>query len=182
MRQSGTWAKTKLDYLRRYINVFENAMYAKWPCRNYVDLQAGPGKNAIRGTDEVVLGSPLLALTADHPFTSYHFIEYDVRNVDALTQRCSRSPNSNLVSIYSGDCNVLVDNIVTSLKRDEATSLNLGFLDPEGFELRWSTVAAIAAVRRMDLIINYPEGGLNRLMRRASTTNSETPIDLYFGT
>jgi three-Cys-motif partner protein len=34
----------------------------------------------------------------------------------------------------------------------------------------------------MDLVINYPEGGLNRYMRQASEQDANTRIDLFFGT
>ena len=85
------------------------------------------------------------------------------------------------MNIYTGDCNDLVDDIVGRIKQNDSISLNLAFLDPEGFELRWTTVARLATVRRMDLIINYPQGGLNRYMRQAYQTEAQTPIDLFFG-
>jgi three-Cys-motif partner protein len=85
------------------------------------------------------------------------------------------------VDICTGDCNLAVDPIVTSLKRDEQRSLNLAFLDPEGLELKWATIAKLASVQRMDLIINYPEGGLNRFMSRAMNALGETAVDDFFG-
>ena len=63
MRQSGTWAKAKLDYVNRYIAVFETSMRNKWERRNYIDIFAGPGKNQVRDTDEVLLGSPPVSYT-----------------------------------------------------------------------------------------------------------------------
>jgi len=36
MRETGAWAAEKLDYLARYIDVFETAMRRKWPVRNMV--------------------------------------------------------------------------------------------------------------------------------------------------
>jgi three-Cys-motif partner protein len=181
MRPAGLWAKAKLDYLARYITVFETSMRQRWAIRNYVDLQAGPGKNKIRNTGEVLLGSPLLALTASHPFTGYFFVDLASENTQALTQRCSASSLYPYVDIHTGDCNVLVDQIVTELRHDEDRSLNLAFLDPEGLELKWATVAKLASIRRMDLIINYPEGGLNRFMGRAVGATGQTTVDEFFG-
>ena len=89
MRKAGVWAFEKLDYLSRYVSVFEASMRDKWQVRNYVDLLAGPGKNRIRGTDTVLLGSPLLALTTKYPFTGYHFVEFAQGNAEALRQRCN---------------------------------------------------------------------------------------------
>jgi three-Cys-motif partner protein len=181
MRSSGAWAEQKLDYLARYIEVFETSMKGKWPTRNYIDLMAGPGKDRVRDNDKVLLGSPLLALTAKHPFTGYFFVDLDEQNTDALRARCDSSPNSQRVNIYTGDCNQVIDTIVGRLKQNENTSLNLAFLDPEGFELQWATVAKLASIRKMDLIINYPEGGLNRYMRLALQSREQTNLDLFFG-
>jgi three-Cys-motif partner protein len=181
MREAGAWAAEKLDYLARYINVFETAMRGIWKTRYYVDLMAGPGKNVVRGSKAVLLGSPLLALTTPHPFTGYFFVESSEDGFQALKQRCDASPYSKRVTMLTGDCNVLVTNIVQCIKRDDQSSLNLAFLDPEGFELRWETIAALASVRRMDLIINYTQGGLNRLMRRALEQKGQTIIDQFFG-
>jgi len=181
VREAGAWALEKLDYLSRYVSVFETSMRDKWQVRNYVDLLAGPGKNQIRETGAVLLGSPLLALTTTYPFTGYHFVEYEPDNMQALRQRCMASDLSDCIHIYNGDCNVLVDQIVADLKRDEGRSLNLAFLDPEGLELQWATVAKLASIRRMDLIINYPQYGLTLNMKRAFASTGETAVDRFFG-
>ena len=99
----------------------------------------------------------------------------------ALTQRCSASPQCQQVDIRTGDCNLVVDHIVAELRRDEQRSLNMAFLDPEGLELKWATVAKLASVQRMDLIINYPEGGLNRFVGRAMNSAGQTAVDEFFG-
>jgi len=36
MREAGAWAKEKLDYLKRYIDVFETSMRQKWSIRKEV--------------------------------------------------------------------------------------------------------------------------------------------------
>jgi len=181
MRSAGQWAAEKLDYLRRYIDVFETSMRNKWPQRNYVDLLAGPGKNRIERTGEVLLGSPLLALTTQYPFTGYYFVESDPTSANALSTRCSASDLSESVRLAVGDCNQVVELIVEQLKVNEGRSLNLAFLDPEGLELQWTTIARLASVRRMDLIINYPQGGLNRFMPVAIEQEGETLVDTFFG-
>lgn len=180
MRPSGGWAAAKLDYLARYINTFETSMRAKWPQRHYIDLMAGPGKNKVRGSEQVLLGSPLLALTTKFPFTRYYFVESSEANVAALQERCAALPNTADVKIKMGDCNVLVHEIVADVQQAGA-SLNLAFLDPEGFELHWATVAKLASVRKMDLIINYPQGGFNRFARQSLQKQEKTAIDDFFG-
>lgn len=181
MRETGAWAAEKLDYLARYIDVFETAMRKKWPTRYYIDLLAGPGKNVVRDSGDVLLGSPLLALTTTYPFTGYFFADLTHENTTALQHRCAASPHAQRVDVRTGDCNDLVNDIVAHIKHDDWRSLNLAFLDPEGMELRWETVATLATVRRMDLIINYPEGGLNRYMHQAFETPGQTNVDGFFG-
>jgi len=181
MRPAGKWAAEKLDYLGRYISVFETSMRNKWSDRNYIDLLAGPGKNVVEETGEVMLGSPLLALTTKYPFTGYYFVENDNDNAEALRKRCSSSNLNDRVRIMSNDCNQIVSTIINELKPNEHKSLNLAFLDPEGLELHWATVSQLAYVRRMDLIINYPQGGLNRFMPVAIEQDGESSVDNFFG-
>lgn len=181
MREAGAWAKEKLDYLKRYIDVFETSMRQKWSIRYYVDLLAGPGKNADRDSDAIMLGSPLIALTTTYPFTGYFLTDVSDENTRALQQRCAAAPHSQRVDIRTGDCNDLVNDIVAHIKQDDWRSLNLAFLDPTGMELRWETVVKLATVRRMDLIINYPQGGLNRSMPRAFEAEEQTSVDDFFG-
>ena len=54
MRPAGIWAPRKLDYLERYIGIFETSMRQKFPTRHYIDLLAGPGKNKVRGSQQVL--------------------------------------------------------------------------------------------------------------------------------
>lgn len=181
MRPAGPWAADKLDYLARYINVFETAMRNKWAVRYYIDLLSGPGKNRVRESGEILLGSPLIALTTRYPFTHYVFVDFSPENTQALQKRCSASPLAGQVTVLTGDCNELVDQIIGQILPDAGHSLNLAFLDPEGMELHWSTVEKLAQLPRMDLIINYPQGGLNRCMKRAFEARPPTEVDHFFG-
>ena len=189
MRQSGSWVAEKLDYLERYINIFEISMRNKpWRKRHYIDLFAGPGKCVVSNTGTVYLGSTLLALTTKYPFTDYFFIDLDSDNIATLQQRCSVSPMHNRIQYFDQDCNLVVQNIIeqiVSVDRkhipDKWSSLNLAFLDPDGLELRWETVATLAKPYSMDLIIHYPQGGLNRYMGQAFKEEKETAVDFFFG-
>ena len=181
MLPSGNWAAIKLDYLARYIDIFETAMRNKWAIRNYIDLLAGPGKNRVRNSKTILLGSPLLALTTPHPFTGFYFADKSPKYMETLKQRCTHSPLYNRVDIRIGDSNELVNDIVAHLKRDDKHSLNLAFLDPYGLELHWTTVAKLASLQRMDLIIHYSQMGFNRFMRTAYKSDSQTAVDIFFG-
>ena len=102
-------------------------------------------------------------------------------NIEALRRRCAASPHSRRVEFQVGDCNDLVDRVVAQIRPIDRVSLNLAFLDPEGMELHWTTIVKLAGVRRMDLIINYPQGGLNRTMPAASEKDPWTSVDHFFG-
>ena len=189
MRESGDWVAEKLDYLERYIAIFENSMYKKpWRARHYVDLFAGPGKCFVPKPTRVYLGSPLLALTTAHPFTDYFFVDLQALNVDFLRQRCAASPHFDQVRFAVGDANRVVGEVVDRILAVDHqrlpgkwSSLNLAFLDPAGIDLHWDTVVALAQPYSMDLIIHYPQGGLNRYMGRAFRAMESTKIDLFFG-
>jgi len=179
LRDSGPWVAKKLDYLRRYIDVFETSMRGKWPTRTYIDLFSGPGKCIDRESRAVYLGSPLIALTTTYPFTHYIFVDKDRAALDALKARASVSAISGAVRYLPGDANTAVTQVVEDLRN--RPSLNLAFLDPEGIELAWATVAALATVQKMDLIIHYPQMGLARSMPAASSQPSGTQVDQFFG-
>lgn len=189
-RNSGAWAKDKLFYLQKYISTFETSMRNKsWRKRIYIDLFSGPGKCITRESNEYFLGSPLLALTTEHPFTDYYFVDTETDNVNALKTRSSATTISqDRIHCLPGDANRKVVEIVDEIRRIDSEyiagvwpSLNLAFLDPEGFELEWNTVARLATVNRMDLIIHYSQQGVKRMADRALESSKETAIDKFFG-
>jgi three-Cys-motif partner protein len=189
-RSSGKYAKKKLYYLQKYIATFEKSMRDKpWRKRNFVDLFSGPGKCAIRNSRDIILGSPLLALTTEHPFTDYYFVDLNAENIDALKIR-SEATEIPIERIHSfvGDANEKVLDITTEIQNIDNeyrpgiwSSLNLAFLDPEGFELQWNTVVNIAQINKMDLIIHYSQQGVKRMADIALKSKKETAIDKFFG-
>jgi three-Cys-motif partner protein len=178
-RDSGAWVAEKLDYLRRYVDVFETSMRKKWPRRAYIDLFSGPGKCEDRATGQIYLGSPLVALTARYPFTHYYFVDSDQSAMAALERRCSALQVFSRIQFRLGNANAIASSLVNDLL--PIPSLNLAFLDPEGLELEWSTVATLATLDRLDLIVHYPQVGLNRYMPAASTHPGNTQVDRFFG-
>jgi three-Cys-motif partner protein len=186
VRISGPWVREKLFFVKQYIDTFEIAMRQKpWRKRIYIDLFAGPGKCLIKGTQEYLLGSPLLAVTTQYPFTDYFFVDSDDANINVLRKRIEPVSSA---KCFTGDANLTVDNIVTLISRIDAefikgawSSLNLAFLDPEGLELDWNTIATLAKLKKMDLIIHYSQHGINRLAKNCYKSDSETIVDKFFG-
>src|SRR5579859_7041683 len=123
VRSSGIWAKEKLYYLERYLNIFSVGMGKKWAAKlYYVDLFAGPGRCLIRETKEEIDGSPLVALKFN--FAKYFFFESDSACHKALHSRVkTRAPDKD-VQIILGDCNVKINHV-----HPPSGSLGLAFID-----------------------------------------------------
>jgi three-Cys-motif partner protein len=129
-------------------------MKDKWNRRIYIDLYAGAGYNKIRGTSRVILGSPIRALTLEHPFDKYVFCEQDSENLEALKIRVKRTASSANVAFVSGDCNKHITDILVDIPRGsrDDTVLSLCFADPFDIGLKFETIRALAS-RYVDFLI-----------------------------
>jgi three-Cys-motif partner protein len=189
-RDSGEWVKEKLFYVQRYIDTFEIAMRnGSWRQRNYIDLFSGPGKCVVRGTNEHILGSPLLSLNTQYPFTDYYFGDLDQQNIDWLKNRTQSSKVSqNHIHYLAGDANQNVKKVTQEIEQADkifvkglGSCLNLALLDPEGLELEWTTVESLGEMKTMDLIIHYSQNGLTRNLDKYLDSSNDTIIDKFFG-
>jgi three-Cys-motif partner protein len=188
MRPSGNWVVEKLFFLERYLKVFTVSMHEKpWRALNYIDLFAGPGKCRTREGGLVYVGSPLLALGAPYSFSNYFFVDSDARSTEALKKRIGISNLAQRVHVLLGDSNTVVRQIVDHIRQEDSKyrpgkwpSLNLAFLDPNGLELHWDTVASLSEVRT-DLIIHYSQMGITRNVPVCAADNSDTIVDRFFG-
>ena len=185
MRDSQDYAKEKkLAVLEYYLTQTIISMRDKWSVINFLDLQAGPGKNIIK--NEIVLGSPLISLRLPHPFKHYYFNELNEENFLALSTRIQASPFASQVSLYQRDLNEVVFEICDKIeshdkqakRSNQWSSLNVAFLDPEGLELHWATVERLAKINKMDLIINFSTMGLHRESGKNPESNR---ITAFFG-
>ncbi len=124
LRESGDWAQDKLFYVKHYIDTFEKSMRGKpWRARIYIDLFAGPGKCIDRDTHDYFLGSPLLALTTEFPFTDYFFIDMDGPSLEALEIRSQKTGvPKDRIRFWKGNAN---KRIYGSLKKSETLTVNI---------------------------------------------------------
>jgi three-Cys-motif partner protein len=140
-REGQPWALDKLGILEKYDGAFCTA------CKNtpgwyYVEGFAGPGVNLIRTTVRVA-GSPLIALDAAPEFRKCILVERGARSAEALTRRTEVYGARAVV--LRGDCNR--DLIPLMAEHVNPNAPCLAVLDPEGLELHWSTVEAIAGFK-----------------------------------
>lgn len=180
-RAAGAWTKDKLYYVERYARAFMIAMGPKrrpgvWADLAYIDPLCGPGRCIIRDSDEETDGSPLLALGVAPRFDVLHFSDVSRRNVEALRKRIPADRVSS-VRLRTGDCNTVVQEVVRDLS---AKSLAVAFLDPEGLEVHFATLVALAK-RRVDVLYLFPSGiGIKRNLGQFVRTAGER-MDLFWG-
>ena len=177
VREAGAWTNEKLDYVKRYAGAFVTAMRGKWPSLAYIDLLCGPGRCAIREQSKRhILGSPLLALNIKPPFDAFHFSDSSDAFIDALRQRLPVE-RASATSLRVGDCNAIVTEVVQTLPRG---TLALAFLDPEGFEVHFKTLAMLAT-RPIDILYLFPSGiGIKRNVKQFLQSSPDT-MDRFWG-
>lgn len=180
VRESGIWAKEKLHYLEHYLNIFSVGMHKKWPGKlYYIDLFSGPGRCHIRETNEEIDGSPLIALRFN--FAKYFFIEMDQDCYKSLEARIkARAPEKTKnISLIPGDCNREIGNI----KPPSSPALGLAFIDPTGIsQISFETIRKLTLNRKIDLIINFPEGMGIRMNLHQYTAKETNALNGFLGT
>ena len=145
-----------------------------WDRLVYLDLLCGPGRDIDTDTDEEFPGSPLIALSIEPQFDHLYLADKDSKNVKALEKRIS-SADKPRITLLEGDCNQVVDDVLKSIS---GRTLGLAFMDPEGFEVDFATLAKLAR-RRIDLLYLFPSGiGIKRNLGNFFPL-TESPMDKF---
>lgn len=175
----------KLEVVKMYVPAFTRACNRARDRGQevvYAEGFSGPGLNEFRG--RILPGTPLIALSAQPPFTRAVLLEYDAGNVASL-YAATRSFGDR-AQVYQGDCNVdLVPILRANVSRFDPC---LCVLDPEGFELGYETIAGIAQVKRRfkveQLILFSTHMGFLRTLNTAGyiSQNVVDGMDKLFGT
>lgn len=174
-RDVGDWTRDKLRilqlYLPGYLQATTNALE-----RIYIDAFAGPGTNRLERSGQIIDGSPLIGLKAEADngtkFSRLFFVEKDSEALAELRSAVAPYQPERPVRIVPGDVNEVLPRLIRQLPRQSPTFV---FLDTEGIEPRWETIAAIADWQ-VEFLINFPLGmSINR------NPNSQKTVE-YFGT
>jgi three-Cys-motif partner protein len=154
-RITGGWVWRKVHYVDYYVDMFATAMRQRWTLA-YVEPFAGPGMAAHGGS--FIEGSALRAL--EKPFSSYFFIDSDPIAIGALQLRIRRKygwpPRG---AVIQGDCNDALPEVAHAIS---PSTLSLAFIDPNGWEIQWSTIASFVRERRVDLLFTFHAGFMRR--------------------
>jgi three-Cys-motif partner protein len=137
------------DLIRYYCALISKGMQYKWKGLTYVDLYSGSGKCRIKGTNRVLLGSSLIALSVEVPFDRYVFCESDPVRLAALTERVKRMYPERNVQFVEGDCNEQIQCIQDLIPKN---NLVLCFVDPYNCDIRYETLKSLTADRKVDLL------------------------------
>ena len=161
----GPWSEDKLLLLRKYLHAYTVIMQgqADW-CRNgyhYIDAFAGTGRPRARDEERFIDGSPRVALTIEHPFSSYTFIEKSPWRVQRL-QELQREFPTRSIRILEDDCNRAITTEVTPRIRYDHFNRGLIFLDPFSMNVEWPTIEQIAETKALEVFMNFPVMALNR--------------------
>ncbi|MCC6660110.1 MAG: three-Cys-motif partner protein TcmP [Phycisphaerales bacterium] len=156
-REVGEWSQGKLFFWNKYVCTTTNAMVGNpnWKAGVcYVDLFSGPGICTVRESGKRVPGSPLIAAFAPKPFTKVLLVEMDRTLADACRSRLAMTPAADRFSLFEGDCNACVHDLV---KQIPSRSLTLAFIDPEALDVRFETVGTLSGAGRVDLLVLFAD-------------------------
>ena len=160
----GPWAEDKHHYLRQYLEATRAVRKDYLPPNGpggaaFIDIFAGPGVVRVRDTGDFHDGSPMIA--ANHeasPFTDLVFCDIDPQNASALRARASQAPGR--ATVIEGDSNEVISDVMRHVPK---WGLNIALVDPFALSaLKFSTLAQLASVERMDLVIHFPMGDIKR--------------------
>ncbi len=133
------------------------------------------------GIEVTIKGSPLLALELVHPFKRYIFVDAESQALSVLEKRVA--PYKQKMEIYTKgiDCNTATGEITSLIPFN---SLTLAFIDPEGCDIHFSTIRALAEAGRVDLVMTFPMGmdvkrNVDKAARHPGT--GWTKYDHFFG-
>ncbi len=195
-RSWGVWTRAKLEMLSDYLAGFAQAS-KKPPERIYLDAFAGEGIGLDRLTGEEFLGSARIALEAGQGtgFTRFRYFEMGQKAAELEAQLKTDYPGKD-IKVYEGDCNVTIPEALAEL-RELNWAPTFAFLDPDGMELAWSTLEALANHKRgyrsgtstkpefkVELWMLFPTPGIVRTLALDETKVLETDFaraDRLFG-
>lgn len=147
-RAWGYWTQAKLQMLADYLAGFATASKGQSE-RIYLDAFAGEGTGVNRLTGEEFPGSARIALNAGDRagFTRFRYFELDKRRTRELEERLRADYPGRDIKVYPGDCNVAIPQALAELRQFNWAP-TFAFLDPDGMELAWDTIVALADHKR----------------------------------
>jgi three-Cys-motif partner protein len=149
----GPWAKEKLKILTDYVQISSSTRKKYTHCA-FVDVFSGPGKSKIRGTTELIDGSPVAAYKQAIKTKAFA----DQGLLESATSRL-RNLGAQVTPI-EGPASRSLPKIVSNLS---PSGLHLALLDPHNLgTLSFDLFECLAKLQRIDVIVHVSLGDLQR--------------------
>jgi len=162
----GPWAPEKHARIRKYIDI-SRAVRRKFLNEfsrdaTYIDLYCNYGLSRIRGTEQFVDGSAIVAYdsaaASGTGFSKIYLNDTDVAASDAIKERFARK--GVIVEPTTLTAEAAAEKIVSEL---DPQGLHFAFLDPYNLvSLPFSIIETLASVKRMDIMIHVSKMELIR--------------------
>lgn len=143
----------KLQAVGKYLNGYAQIL-SKYEV-TYIDFYAGPG--IVRCRDELIWGSPLMALQCCHRFGQHIFVERDTSAATSLATRSSRlARRGEDVTILLGRCEDRLPEVLVLCPRKQFV---LALIDPFRVEFSFESLRTLSAhYKRLDLLLLLADG------------------------
>jgi len=169
----GNWTEQKIQiletYAKQFLRVFKNKPEERLL---YFDGFAGSGEIEFRTEEEskVIEGAAIRILKIDDPrsFNMYYFVEKVAPFAKSLEAKTRHEfPDfKDRIYVVSEDCNKKLIDLANFLRSQKGANYKvLGFIDPKGMQLEWSSLECLKGLH-IDLWILNPTSGTNRLLVR----------------
>lgn len=155
----GPWTQVKLEIIRKYASAYSRIVKGFKFKTTYIDAFAGLGYHKSKETQELVDGSPHIALHIEPPFDEYHFIDIDKLKVKSLANLRDTHPAK--VFVYEGDCNAILLKEVLPKLTYESYQKGLCLLDPYGLHLQWDVIRCAGQLKSTEIFLNFPIMDMN---------------------
>lgn len=158
MPEVGAWTEDKHRLVGYYAGMFATAMKRKWECRAYIDLFAGSGFSRLKGTGNIIPGSPFYALEISDKFDKYIFCDCENENVEALKFRVSQRYKGVDIAYLNIDVNAEASKIVEEIPMYSKGFRVLAFCLVDPYKLddfSFSTIRILSG-RFMDFLVLIP--------------------------
>ena len=186
----GSWTEIKIaileTYARQFLTVFKNQPNQKLL---YFDGFAGSGDIEVDESDDdarrTIEGAAIRILKIDKPrsFDMYYFVEKKKKLASSLEAKINDQFPEKKCYVQADDCNKKLKDLARFLRSDKRRGYKvLGFIDPKGMQLEWSSLEILRGLP-IDLWILNPTSGTNRvLVRRGEIDESWLHrLELFLG-
>lgn len=182
VEEVGAWAKTKHEYLCRYVDI-SRGVRSRWLDQGkagatLIDPFCGPGRCKIRGVNEFIDGGVVAAwkksVDSSTPFSAIYIGDIEPERVEACEKRL-RALNAPVVA-FTGDAVATTKTIVSAVN---SYSLNFAYLDPYNLQtLNFDMIKALAGLRHIDMLVHVSQMDLQRNLDNYSSGDS-TVFDAF---